>query len=122
MTLEDQIKQTMSNLENTSSDEILEIITQIMPNFRSELTSDYLQGKIQKIRNEWRIRTKETMSNINSIFWMVFARIVNYSEYCFIFSNAILISSESFFDSSKFSINFVKYSCSDSWALRISDS
>jgi len=52
MTLEDQIKQTMSNLENTSSDEILEIITQIMPNFRSELTSDYLQGKIQKIRNE----------------------------------------------------------------------
>ena len=52
MTLEDKIKQTMSNLENTSSDEILEIITQIMPNFRSELTSDYLQGKIQKIRNE----------------------------------------------------------------------
>jgi hypothetical protein len=52
MTLEDQIKQTISNLENTSSDEILEIITQIMPNFRSELTSDYLQGKIQKIRNE----------------------------------------------------------------------
>jgi hypothetical protein len=52
MTLEDQIKQTMSNLENTSSETILEIITQIMPNFRSELTSDYLQGKIQKIRNE----------------------------------------------------------------------
>jgi len=52
MTLEDKIKQTMTDVENSSSEEILEIITQIMPNFRSELTSDYLQGKIQKIRNE----------------------------------------------------------------------
>ena len=52
MTLEDKIKQTMTDVENTSSEEILEIITQIVPHFRSELTSDYLQGKIQKIRNE----------------------------------------------------------------------
>ena len=52
MTLEDKIKQTMTDVENSSSEEILEIITQIMPNFRSELTSDYLQGKIHKIRNE----------------------------------------------------------------------
>ena len=52
MTLEDKIKQTMTNVENTSSEDILEIITQIVPHFRSELTSDYLQGKIQKIRNE----------------------------------------------------------------------
>ena len=52
MSLEDQIKQTMNDVENTSSEGILEIITQIIPHFRSELTSEYLQGKIKKIRNE----------------------------------------------------------------------
>lgn len=52
MSLEIQIKQTMDNIENSSSEEILEIITKIIPHFRSELTSDYLLGKIQKITNE----------------------------------------------------------------------
>lgn len=51
MSLEDQIKYTMDNLDNSSSEEILEIITKILPHFRSELTLDYLRGKIQKITN-----------------------------------------------------------------------
>lgn len=49
MTLEDQIIHTMRNFESTSSKEILEILNKIMPEFKSELTSEYLQGKIQKI-------------------------------------------------------------------------
>jgi len=52
MSLEVQIKQTMDDIENSSSEKILEIITKIIPHFRSELTSDYLRGKIQKITNE----------------------------------------------------------------------
>ncbi len=52
MSLEVQIKQTMDDIENSSSEQILEIITKIIPHFRSELTSDYLRGKIQKITNE----------------------------------------------------------------------
>ena len=52
MSLEVQIKQTMGDIENSSSEQILEIITKIIPHFRSELTSDYLRGKIQKITNE----------------------------------------------------------------------
>ena len=52
MSLEVQIKQTMGDIENSSSEHILEIITKIIPHFRSELTSDYLRGKIQKITNE----------------------------------------------------------------------
>ena len=52
MSLEVQIKQTMDDIENTSSENILEIITKILPHFRSELTLDYLRGKIQKITNE----------------------------------------------------------------------
>ncbi len=51
MSLEDQIKYTMDNLENSSSEEILEIITKILLHFRSELTLEYLRGKIQKITN-----------------------------------------------------------------------
>ena len=49
MSLEDQIRQTLNSFEDVSSEKILEIIRQIQPQFRSELTSEYLQGKIKKI-------------------------------------------------------------------------
>ena len=49
MSLEDQIKQTLDDFENTSSVEIFEILNQIKPQFKSKLISEYLQGKIKKI-------------------------------------------------------------------------
>jgi len=49
MSLEGQIKQTLNDFENTTSDMILEILNQIKPQFKSKLISEYLQGKIQKI-------------------------------------------------------------------------
>ncbi|MCV0410038.1 MAG: hypothetical protein K5783_04210 [Nitrosopumilus sp.] len=49
MTLEEQVNRIMRNFESTPSEEILEILNKIMPEFKSELTSEYLQGKIQKI-------------------------------------------------------------------------
>jgi len=49
MSLEGQIKQTIDDFENTPSEKILEILNQIKPRFKSELISEYLQGKIQKI-------------------------------------------------------------------------
>jgi len=49
MSLEDQIKQTLDNFENTTSENILEILNQIKPQFRSKLISEYLQEKIKKI-------------------------------------------------------------------------
>jgi hypothetical protein len=49
MTLESKIQEIMGNIEETSSDDIIEIIKQIQPQFRSKLTEEYLQGKIQKI-------------------------------------------------------------------------
>ncbi len=51
MSLEDQVRQALDNFENTSSEKILEILSQIMPLFKSALISDYLQGKIQKIQD-----------------------------------------------------------------------
>ncbi len=49
MSLEDQIKQTLDDFENTTSDEIVKILYQIKPQFKNELISEYLQKKIQKI-------------------------------------------------------------------------
>tara|TARA_B100000745_G_C19961922_1_gene325185 strand:- start:53 stop:283 length:231 start_codon:yes stop_codon:yes gene_type:complete len=49
MTLESKIQKIMGNIDGTSSDDIIEIIKQIQPQFRSEITEEYLQGKIQKI-------------------------------------------------------------------------
>ena len=49
MSLEEQIKHTLDDFENITTDTILEILTQIKPQFKSELISEYLQGKIQKI-------------------------------------------------------------------------
>jgi hypothetical protein len=49
MSLEDQIKPILTDFENTSSDQFLEILEQIKPFFKNSLISEYLQGKIQKI-------------------------------------------------------------------------
>ena len=49
MSLEKQIKDVLNDFENTSYEKILEILNQIKPQFKNELISEYLQGKIQKI-------------------------------------------------------------------------
>ena len=49
MTLEDQVKKILENFENTSSEKIIQALNQIQPQFKSELTADYLKGKIQKV-------------------------------------------------------------------------
>ncbi len=49
MSLVDEIKHVLDDFENTSSEKIFEILNQIKPQFKNELISEYLQGKIQKI-------------------------------------------------------------------------
>lgn len=49
MSLEEQVRQTLKDFENTPSEKILEILNQIKTQFKNEMISDYLQGKIQKI-------------------------------------------------------------------------
>jgi len=49
MTLEEQVTMTINDFENTSTEQILEILDKIIPEFKSNLTSEYLQGKIKKI-------------------------------------------------------------------------
>ena len=49
MSLEDEIKLVLDDFENTTSEKIFEILNKIRPQFKNELISEYLKGKIQKI-------------------------------------------------------------------------
>ena len=49
MSLEIKIKHIMNNFDDVSSNEFLEILDQIMLEFKSDLTTEYLKGKVQKI-------------------------------------------------------------------------
>ena len=49
MLLEIKIKNILNNFDSTLSSEFLEILNQIMLEFKSNLTVEYLKGKIQKI-------------------------------------------------------------------------
>ena len=60
MSLEEQVKQALNNFDSTSSGDLLEMLDQIKHNFKSELTSEYLQGKIEKIRDAGNEAEKKT--------------------------------------------------------------
>ena len=49
MSLEEQTKSILNNYDDASSEKILEVLKKINPLFQSELTVEYLQGKLKKI-------------------------------------------------------------------------
>jgi hypothetical protein len=49
MSLEIKVQNIVNNFEDASSDEFLEILEQIMLEFKSNLTVEYLKGKVKKI-------------------------------------------------------------------------
>lgn len=49
MLLQDQAKEILNNFDNVSSDKIIEILNQIQPHLKSEITQDYLKGKINGV-------------------------------------------------------------------------
>lgn len=51
MSLEEQIRNILNDFENTSSEKFLQVLDQVKPHFKSNLTLEYLQGKIQKIHD-----------------------------------------------------------------------
>jgi len=51
MSLEIKIKQILENFEEKSSQEILELLNQILITFQSPITQDYLKGKLKVISN-----------------------------------------------------------------------
>ena len=51
MSLEIKVNNILQNFDNLSSDEFLKVINEIMLEFRSDITIEYLKGKTQKIIN-----------------------------------------------------------------------
>ena len=49
MSLEIKINHIINNFDDVSSEEFLEILDKIMLEFKSDLTIEYLKGKVQKI-------------------------------------------------------------------------
>lgn len=49
MSLNEQVSKILENFDGASPGEIIDVLKQIQPQFKSNLTSEYLDGKIQKI-------------------------------------------------------------------------
>jgi len=49
MSLAEKVSIINDDFENASSKQILDVLEQMMPEFKTNLTSEYLQGKMQKI-------------------------------------------------------------------------
>ena len=49
MSLEIKVNHILQDFDSVSSDEFLKVINEIMLEFRSTITIEYLKGKIQKI-------------------------------------------------------------------------
>jgi len=47
--LEEKVKQLLENFEETSSEDILEILNQIQIKFQSQITRNYFKGKLMTI-------------------------------------------------------------------------
>jgi len=47
--LHNEVKEILNDFDNVSSDEIIKILTQIQSYLKSDLTRNYLHGKIQGI-------------------------------------------------------------------------
>ncbi len=51
MSLENEIKNILNDFESATPETIIDVLNQIKLHFKSALISEYLQGKIQKIRD-----------------------------------------------------------------------
>ncbi len=49
LSLRDEVNQILNDFDNTPSDKFLEILTQIQLHLKSDITQNYLHGKIQAI-------------------------------------------------------------------------
>ena len=52
MSLQNEISEIQNSFDSVSSDKFLEVLTKIKPELKSSLTSEYLQGKIDKVKAE----------------------------------------------------------------------
>lgn len=64
MSLEKQINQILNNFDNVESTRIIELLTLIQPHLKSEITQEYLRGKIQAVSDSSSETEKKKICNI----------------------------------------------------------
>lgn len=52
MSLQNEISEIQNGFDSVTSDKFLEVLSKIKPELKSSLTSEYLQGKIDKVKAE----------------------------------------------------------------------
>lgn len=52
MSLETKTRQILNDFDRSSSDDILDLLNQIQDSFKSQITKDYLKGKMDAISGE----------------------------------------------------------------------
>ena len=64
MSLEIKVNNILENFDDVSSDEFLIVINEIMLEFKSNITLEYLQGKIKKIKDLTNESEKKKQCNL----------------------------------------------------------
>jgi hypothetical protein len=64
MSLEIKVNNILQDFDSVSSDEFLKVINEIMLEFRSTITIEYLKGKIQKITDLTNESEKKKQCNL----------------------------------------------------------
>lgn len=78
MSLEAQVNQILNNFGNVGSDRIIEILTLIQPHLKSEITQEYLQGKIQAVTDSHSdIEKKKICNTLKPYFYWYLQGISN---------------------------------------------
>jgi hypothetical protein len=69
VSLENKIKQILNDFDNAESELIIELLTLIQPHLKSEITRDYLKGKIHAITETHAdIEKKKLCNNLKPYF------------------------------------------------------
>ena len=69
MSLEIKLKQILEKFDETPSEEILELLSQIQTQFQSQITQDYLKGKLETVSNTSdEVEKKKLCKNLKPYF------------------------------------------------------
>ena len=63
MSLQIKAKQILDNFEQTPSEDILDILNKILENFQSQITQNYLKGKLKTISDTSDEEQKKKLCN-----------------------------------------------------------
>ena len=69
MTIESKVRETLDNFQDTPSEKIIQVLKDIQPTFKSEITKEYLSGKLEAIyKTSDEVEKKKLCKNLKPYF------------------------------------------------------